>query len=567
MIAQWMLAATAFGVLAAAAAFTAERALRLLGRQGRAVWILALVLTCAWPVLAPALLRMPQSTVAIRALPGGVVIGAAEAVAAVAAWPSWRDLLAATDRPLLVLWGVASLFLLLRAGTAVSVLRRLARNSDARTVDGHPVLIAPRVGPAAFGVVHRRIVLPRWALDLDGSLRRLVMQHELEHVRAADPAVLAAAWMLAVAMPWNAAVWIIVRRLRTATELDCDVRVMRGGADIRQYAQLLLLIAQRQQQTAFAAMIAGSPSTLHERIIAMHRSTPSHPVLRALLLAGLAAIFSGIAATPALARELARVRELLPTPLVAELQLPAVAPAPPQAPVAAPAPASPLTPATRKTPAFPRAAASMPSAPPPLTAAAPSTPPPAASAPAAPAPTDAPAPPSASGAPAVPAAQPPSAASLHSAPPPPAIASAPSAPPPPAAPPQDTAKKAKAGYVEFKLDEQANLVPGTPGPRYPPALKEAGVSGSAIVQVVVDTSGRVMEGSLKVVRASHEAFALAVRDAAAGLKFSPARVGDHRVRQLVQLVYHFRNQGKEAAETPLPASSVRTIEVIIDVRK
>ena len=57
MIVIWMLAATALGLLAGGAALATERVLRLLNRQGRHVWLLALVVTCAWPLLAPVLAR------------------------------------------------------------------------------------------------------------------------------------------------------------------------------------------------------------------------------------------------------------------------------------------------------------------------------------------------------------------------------------------------------------------------------------------------------------------------------------------------------------------------------
>ena len=315
MIAAWMLAATLFGLLAGATAFAAERALRLLRRQGRSAWMVALVVTCAWPVLAPALRRPADQSVQVAGATAsaGTVLAVPDEPAAPS--PLLRERLALLDTPLLVAWGVVSALLLAYAAVAALALRRLAARAERRIVDGRAVLITPAVGPAAFGIVRPRIVLPSWSLELDRSMRELVLRHEVEHVESADPAVLVLAWLLTALMPWNLPLWWILRRLRTATELDCDCRVLRGTADTRRYSQLLVLIAQRQGQATFASMIAGAPSTLSQRIAAMHAVPPTRPLLRAAALTLGALIVGAAAASPVLARELANVRErVVPTP-------------------------------------------------------------------------------------------------------------------------------------------------------------------------------------------------------------------------------------------------------------
>src|SRR6202030_3985779 len=54
VIAAWMVAATLLAALFAIAALAGERALRLLGRQGRGPWLIALAGAVGWPVIAPA---------------------------------------------------------------------------------------------------------------------------------------------------------------------------------------------------------------------------------------------------------------------------------------------------------------------------------------------------------------------------------------------------------------------------------------------------------------------------------------------------------------------------------
>ncbi len=57
---------------------------------------------------------------------------------------------------------------------------------------------------------------------------------------------------------------------------------------------------------------------------------------------------------------------------------------------------------------------------------------------------------------------------------------------------------------------------------------------------VVDTAGRVLPGSYRVLRSDHDLFTRAVREALPDLQFTPAMVGEHRVRQLVKQQFDFR---------------------------
>ena len=82
--------------------------------------------------------------------------------------------------------------------------------------------------------------------------------------------------------------------------------------------------------------------------------------------------------------------------------------------------------------------------------------------------------------------------------------------------------------------------PGSPGPRYPDALREAKVEGVVMAQFVVDTMGRVMPGSFRVLKAPADtAFVSAVRMALPNMMFEPALVGGRKVRQLVQQPFQF----------------------------
>lgn len=96
-------------------------------------------------------------------------------------------------------------------------------------------------------------------------------------------------------------------------------------------------------------------------------------------------------------------------------------------------------------------------------------------------------------------------------------------------------------YFEFQVEKPVVGVPGS-GPRYPEILKSAGVEGEVLAQFVVDTTGRADVSSYKVLKTSHELFALAVKNALPGMRFLPAEVGGKKVKQLVQQPFVFNIQ-------------------------
>jgi TonB family protein len=117
------------------------------------------------------------------------------------------------------------------------------------------------------GFLRPEIVLPAWVLDWDPALRRLIVAHEREHVRAGDGRLLLAGLLLLCAAPWNLALWWQWRRLKQAVETDCDRRVLAAAPDVRRYGRLLLEVAERTKRHALPmAAFAESRSTLERRI-------------------------------------------------------------------------------------------------------------------------------------------------------------------------------------------------------------------------------------------------------------------------------------------------------------
>ena len=94
-------------------------------------------------------------------------------------------------------------------------------------------------------------------------------------------------------------------------------------------------------------------------------------------------------------------------------------------------------------------------------------------------------------------------------------------------------------YFDFQVEKAAAAIPGSGSPAYPEMLKSSGVEGEALVQFIVDTTGRAELGSFKVLRASHDAFGQAVRTALPRMRFLPAEIGGRKVRMLVQQPFAF----------------------------
>jgi len=94
-------------------------------------------------------------------------------------------------------------------------------------------------------------------------------------------------------------------------------------------------------------------------------------------------------------------------------------------------------------------------------------------------------------------------------------------------------------YFDFQVERVAASIPGTGNPAYPEMLKSSGVEGDALVQFIIDTTGRAELGSFKVLRASHDAFGQAVRSALPRMRFLPAEIGGRKVRMLVQQPFGF----------------------------
>jgi len=77
-------------------------------------------------------------------------------------------------------------------------------------------------------------------------------------------------------------------------------------------------------------------------------------------------------------------------------------------------------------------------------------------------------------------------------------------------------------------------------PAYPLKLLEAHIMGSVSAQYIVDTTGFADTSSFHVMKSTNPEFITAVREALPYMRFTPAKIGNIKVRQLVEQQFSFK---------------------------
>jgi TonB family protein len=290
MITAWLTYCLLVSVLLGAAAWVAEGALRAQGWAGRWPWAVALAGSIGlplgawlWPAASPEL-----ASTSVLPMPGAYVMESIPVLMleAGSGGPSLEAILLGS-------WAGATVALLLYLAVSALRVRAEGRRWRRGEVDGVEVMVSEATGPAALGLFRGRVVLPEWALSLDARLRRLLVLHEAEHVRAKDPQLAVAGLVTCALMPWNVVLWWQLARLRLAIEMDCDARVLRRAGDRASYGSLLLEVGQRRARLAVG--LAESRSMLERRIRMITRTTTGRRTLRALGLGALSALVLAVA--------------------------------------------------------------------------------------------------------------------------------------------------------------------------------------------------------------------------------------------------------------------------------
>ena len=150
--------------------------------------------------------------------------------------------------------------------------------------------------PMAFGIFRPSVVMPMDADTWPAHRLRVVLLHELAHVKRRDCLTHLVAQLACAAYWFNPLAWMAARRLRVERERACDDLVLAAGTRGSDYADQLLDIARVMQAGRFSAVMAGASlamakrSQLEGRLMAILDPTvPRRGVTRARTAAATAA--------------------------------------------------------------------------------------------------------------------------------------------------------------------------------------------------------------------------------------------------------------------------------------
>ena len=168
-----------------------------------------------------------------------------------------------------VIWIIVTLAILLALGILYAATCREIR--DARRLEGNVYLSEKVSGPAVYGIIRPRIVLPA---VMEGQDLTYILQHERTHIRRADNL-----WRLlgffAAALHWfNPLSWIFLKAFLGDLELACDERAAAayGEAERKAYARTLLACAE--QKSVFASAFGGEKvRTRIENVLSYQKMT------------------------------------------------------------------------------------------------------------------------------------------------------------------------------------------------------------------------------------------------------------------------------------------------------
>ena len=157
-----------------------------------------------------------------------------------------------------------------------------------------PLLLASRetAVPVTCGMRRHVIILPAEASSWSLDRVRVVLLHELAHIRRRDCLIHAMAQVVR-ALHWvNPLVWFAVARLTVERERACDDLVLAGGTRGSSYAEHLLDIARtvRLGRPLTNALAMARPSELEGRLLAiLDAARDRSPATASRLVAGTAA--------------------------------------------------------------------------------------------------------------------------------------------------------------------------------------------------------------------------------------------------------------------------------------
>ena len=123
--------------------------------------------------------------------------------------------------------------------------------------------------PIVWGWARPTLMLPAWAAEACDERLRMVLLHELTHLKRRDHLMQPLQHLICAAYWLNPLVWLAARWALLERERACDEAVLRGGADRCGYARLLVEAAAQLRSTRRPAAPALTTGHLQRRIVAV----------------------------------------------------------------------------------------------------------------------------------------------------------------------------------------------------------------------------------------------------------------------------------------------------------
>lgn len=161
------------------------------------------------------------------------------------------------------------------------------------------LLAAEDLMPLTWGWWRPRVLVPAQAVSWPAERRRVVLLHELAHVKRWDCLTQTVARIICALVWVNPLVWVAARRMCIERERACDDLVLGGGCKPSEYATQLLEIARAFRPARYAAGIAMARSAhLQGRIAGIvdaARARKLHP-MGAIAIFGFMSVLVGCVA-------------------------------------------------------------------------------------------------------------------------------------------------------------------------------------------------------------------------------------------------------------------------------
>lgn len=93
--------------------------------------------------------------------------------------------------------------------------------------------------------------------------------------------------------------------------------------------------------------------------------------------------------------------------------------------------------------------------------------------------------------------------------------------------------------IDARLADEAPRLIDHPPLRYPEVMRQAGLEARVVVEAVLDTTGRVEAGSLRLSGGAHALFESEARAVVGGSRYRPARLSGRAVRVRIQVPVAF----------------------------